>query len=84
MEYTISLWRGWIAMGTLAITMTTNVFQYRYTQLPILTPPQRKPLSDAVIDKIVDAHTTDDDGYDIWCNGQGVARDIEAAHGIKE
>jgi cellulase/cellobiase CelA1 len=34
MEYTISLWLGWIEMGILAITMTTNASQYRYTQLP--------------------------------------------------
>ena len=27
---------------------------------------------------IVEANTTDDYGYDIWCNGDGVARAIEA------
>ena len=48
-----------------------------------IAAPQRQPLTDAEIDKIVDAHTTDDEGYDIWCNGQGVARATEAAHGIK-
>ena len=47
------------------------------------SPPQRQPLTDAEIDEIVYAHTTDDEGYDIWCNGQGVARAIEAAHNIK-
>ena len=46
--------------------------------------PQRKPLTDEEIGKIVDTHTTDDGGYDICCSGHGVARAIEAAHGIKE
>lgn len=27
---------------------------------------------------IVEAHTTDDHGYDIWCDGDGVARATEA------
>ena len=47
------------------------------------SPPQRQPLTDKEIDEIVDAHTTDDgQGYDIWCDGRGVARAIEAKHGI--
>lgn len=52
---------------------------------PIYTsPPKRQPLTDEKLNKIVDAHTTSDHGYDIWCNGRGVARAIEQAHGIKE
>ena len=47
---------------------------------PLYTsPPQRQPLTDEEVDEIVDAHTTDDgQGYDIWCDGRGVARAIEA------
>ena len=30
------------------------------------------------VNKIVDENTTDDHGYDIWCDGRGVARAIEA------
>jgi len=44
---------------------------------------QRKPLTDEQVRNIIDAHTTDDFGYDIWCDAVGVARAIEAAHGIK-
>lgn len=30
------------------------------------------------VDHIVNLHTSDDAGYDIWCNGTGVARAVEA------
>jgi len=47
------------------------------------TPPaaQRQwvGLTDEEVAKIVDEQTTDNQGYDIWCDGQGVARAIEAA-----
>ena len=47
------------------------------------SPPQRQPLTDVEVDEIVDEHTSDDgQGYDIWCDGRGVARAIEAKHGI--
>jgi hypothetical protein len=50
---------------------------------PLYTsPPKRQPLTDAQLNKIVDAHTTSDHGYDIWCDGRGVARAIEKAHDI--
>ena len=44
------------------------------------TPPQRTwvGLTDEERAVIVEAHTTDDHGYDIWCDGDGVARAIEA------
>jgi hypothetical protein len=35
-------------------------------------------LTDEEIKKIVDLNTEDDYGYDIWCNGRAVARDVEA------
>jgi hypothetical protein len=35
-------------------------------------------LTDKQVKKIVDKNTTDDYGYDIWCNGKAVARDVEA------
>jgi hypothetical protein len=56
------------------------------TTIPLYTsPPKRQPLTDEQIEEIVDAHTSDDgQGYDIWCDGRGVARAIEAAHGIGE
>jgi hypothetical protein len=34
-------------------------------------------LTDEEVKKIVDKNTSDDYGYDIWCNGKGVARDVE-------
>lgn len=40
-------------------------------------------LSEQEIEKIVDEHTTDDHGYDIWCDGKGVARAIIAAYQSK-
>lgn len=40
-------------------------------------------LSEQEIAKIVDEHTTDDHGYDIWCNGRGVARAIITAYQAK-
>lgn len=56
---------------------------YRYRIRPLyISPPQRKPLTDVEINEIVDAYTEDSQGYDLWCNGKGVARAIEAAHGI--
>jgi hypothetical protein len=46
------------------------------------TPPaaQRQwvGLTDEEVNKIVEAHTTDDHGYDIWCDGRSAARSIEA------
>jgi hypothetical protein len=43
-------------------------------------PAQRQwvGLTDEEVAKIVDEQTTDNQGYDIWCDGQGVARAIEA------
>jgi hypothetical protein len=35
-------------------------------------------LTDDEVKKIVDLNTEDDYGYDIWCNGRAVARDVEA------
>ena len=48
------------------------------------SPPQRQPLTDEEIDKIVDAHTYDDNdfGYEVWTDGKALSRAIEAAHGI--
>ena len=69
---------------TTRIVTGANGIKY-ITNEPLLhRPPQRKPLTDEEIRKIVDENTEDDQGYDIWCNGVGVARAIEAAHGIKE
>lgn len=50
------------------------------------SPPQRTlvGLTDEEVRKIIDTYTTDDYGYDIWCDVIGVARAIEAAHSIKE
>ena len=35
-------------------------------------------LTDKEIGAIVDLHTLDNQGYDIWCDGRGVAYDIQA------
>ena len=35
-------------------------------------------LTDEEIESVVRVNTFDDCGYDIWCSGCGVARDIEA------
>ena len=35
-------------------------------------------LTDEEVEKIVDDNTQDDQGYDIWCSGKGVARSVEA------
>ena len=35
-------------------------------------------LTDDEIKAIVDLHTVDNQGYDIWCDGRGVADDVEA------
>jgi hypothetical protein len=50
------------------------------TAEPLLHPPQRTwvGLTAEDVNKIVDENTTDDHGYDIWCDGRGVARAIEA------
>ena len=44
------------------------------------TTPKREwvGLTDNEIETIVNNNTHDDCGYDIWCHGKGVARDIEA------
>jgi len=45
------------------------------------TQVYKKPwvgLTDAEIDKIVDAHTYDDFGYEIWTDGKALAQAIEA------
>jgi hypothetical protein len=34
-------------------------------------------MTDEEVDLIVDKHTEDSYGYDIWCDGRGVAREIE-------
>jgi hypothetical protein len=46
----------------------------------ITAPPKPKwvNLTDEQIEKIVDQHTTDDGGYDIFCDGRGVAREVMA------
>ncbi|CAB4180574.1 hypothetical protein UFOVP1049_57 [uncultured Caudovirales phage] len=49
------------------------------------SPPQREPLTESQIIKIINTHTHVDDGHDeIWVDGEAIARAIEAAHGIKE
>lgn len=35
-------------------------------------------LTEEEVEKIVDDNTQDDQGYDIWCSGKGVARLVEA------
>ena len=74
-------------VGTVGDLFDERVISKRELDRDLLvytTPTQRKPLTDEEIGKIVDIHTTDDGGYDICCSGHGVARAIEAAHGIKE
>jgi hypothetical protein len=65
-------------------TLTSDLDRVDGTWTPLYTTPQprREPLTDAQIESIVDKFTTDDYGYDIWCNGKGVARAVELAHGI--
>ena len=43
-----------------------------------ITNPKREwvGLTDEEIELIVDAHTTDSGGFDIWCDGFGVARAV--------
>jgi len=54
--------------------------EYRLVRDYYTAPPKRKwiELTDKQIKKIVDKNTTDDCGYDIWCNGKAVAKDVEA------
>lgn len=54
----------------------------RFTVPLYTSPPPRQPLTDDEIEAIVNLHTSDNQGYDIWCDGRCVARAIEAAHGI--
>jgi hypothetical protein len=46
---------------------------------PLCTKREWVGLTDAEIDKIVDAHTYDDFGYEIWTDGKALAQAIEAA-----
>jgi hypothetical protein len=46
-------------------------------KIPLYTSPPSKPwvgLTDDEINKIVDLNTSDDGGFDIWCDGIAVAR----------
>jgi hypothetical protein len=45
-----------------------------------LAPPKREwvGLTDEQIENIVNRHTTDDAGYDIFCDGRGVACEVMA------
>jgi hypothetical protein len=64
-------------VGAVALRMSADVTvgTRLYT-----TPPQRTwvGLTDEERAVIVEANTTDDHGYDIWCDGDGVARVVEA------
>jgi len=54
---------------------------YPITSTPLYTSAQQKPwigLTDEEVEKIVDDNTQDDQGYDIWCSGKGVAEGVEA------
>ena len=53
---------------------------YRLVRDYYTAPPKREWvwLTDEEVKKIVDKNTMDDYGYDIWCNGKAVARDVEA------
>jgi hypothetical protein len=46
-------------------------------ETPLYTAPAKREwvsLSDIEINKIVDLNTSDDGGFDIWCDGLAVAR----------
>ena len=45
---------------------------------------QRKPLTKEQAEAIIENHTYDEGGYDIWTDGMGIIRSVEAAHRIKE
>jgi len=54
---------------------------YPVTSTPLYTRPQPAAwvrLTDEEVEKIVDDNTQDDQGYDIWCSGKGVAEMVEA------
>ena len=69
-------WARWIPLYT-APVHASDISQERVDETA-----KRKHewvgLTDEEVKKIVDLNTEDDYGYDIWCNGRAVARDVEA------
>jgi len=44
-------------------------------------PETQKPwvgLTEEEVEQIVDGNTHDDQGYQVWCSGKGVAEEVEA------
>jgi hypothetical protein len=59
----------------------SSVLQGCMCQYSMQAPSRKREwvgLTDEEKEAIVDAHTNDDQGYDIWTNGIGVATDVEA------
>jgi len=47
-----------------------NMNQYRHKPWARLTEEE--------VEQIVDGNTHDDQGYQVWCSGKGVAEEVEA------
>ena len=77
-------WYGYDTKGKLHFFDNPGELGLRHPLYTAPQPAKREPLTDDEIAEIVDRHTTDDHGYDIWCDGKGVARAVERAHGIGE
>ena len=68
-----------IEMLKAEIKRLQDLAEYRLKLL--MQMPENKPwvgLTDEEIEKIVGLNTSDDEGYDIFCDGQGVAKAVEA------
>jgi len=46
--------------------------------MPIQEKREWVGLSEEEIEQIVDGNTHDDQGYQVWCSGKGVAQGVEA------
>lgn len=62
------------------IDLRSYIEKRKYTKPLFTASPKREwvGLTDEEIEAIVDLHTSDSQGYDIWCDGRCVAADVEA------
>ncbi len=64
----------WVFVSTFLATW----FGFMVFDIRFLSRRKWVGLTDEEVKTIVDNNTHDDCGYDIWCHGKAVARDIEA------
>ena len=58
------------------VTQTLTNLRLRLEQAVIV--PEWVGLTDEEVEQIVDGNTHDDQGYQLWCSGKGVAEAVEA------